>query len=202
MRSDVRFASQRRYDDGFVTVTALWRRHRTSIREFLTFGLIGGSGVLVNMAVFALANNIAHHVFGSSEYDRFITFSGTDWSIRNYLVYSVIAFLAANVYNFVLNRYVTFKTEHRAPFLKEYVPFLLVGSVAQVVALIILQLLLNRNSPLYLSADFFVDGSPFWRRRVYWANLIAIVIVMPVNFVVNKVWTFRAVRRRHAETAQ
>lgn len=182
-----------------MSLTALWRRHRTSVREFITFGVIGGSGVVVNMAVFALANNVAIHLFGSHEYDRFISFPGADLGIRNYLVYAVLAFLAANFYNFVLNRYITFTGHQRAPFLKEYLPFLLVGSVAQVAGLVILQLLMNRDSPLYLSADFFVDGSPFWRRRAYWANLIAIIIVMPVNFVVNKVWTFRAVRRRHAE---
>lgn len=154
------------------------------------------------MAVFAVANNVAIHGFGSHEYDRFLMIPGTDWSFRNYLLYAVIAFLAANLYNFVLNRHITFTGERRAPFLKEYLPFLVVGSVAQVVALVILQLLLNRNSPVYLSADFFVDGSPFWQRRAYWANLFAIIIVMPVNFVVNKLWTFRAVRRRHAASVE
>ncbi|MFV0451376.1 MAG: GtrA family protein [Propioniciclava sp.] len=189
-----------RYALGFVTFSSLWRRYRSSLREFITFGLIGGSGVLVNMAVFALANNIAIHAFGSNEYDRFLSFPGTDWSIRNYLVYAMVAFLAANLYNFVLNRYITFRGDHRAPFIKEYVPFLIVGSVAQLAALVMLQLLLNRNSPIYLGADLFVDGSPFWRRRAYWANLMAIIVVMPVNFVANKLWTFRAVRRLHARS--
>lgn len=184
-----------------MTLSALWRRYRTSVREFLSFGMIGGSGVLVNMAVFALANNIAIHVFGSHEYDRFIVFPGTDWSIRNYLVYATLAFLVANLYNFVLNRHLTFRGDGRAPFLKEYLPFLIVGSIAQLAALVMLQLLLNRGSPLYLGADFFVDGSPFWRRRAYWANLIAIIVVMPVNFVVNKLWTFRSVRRQYARSA-
>ncbi|MFV0406817.1 MAG: GtrA family protein [Propioniciclava sp.] len=179
-------------------LTALWRRYRNSLGEFLTFGLIGGSGVLVNMAAFALANNVGFHGFGRDEYDKFISFAGTDWSIRNYLVYAVIAFLSANLYNFVLNRHLNFRREHRAPFVKEYGPFLLVGSSAQLVALVILQLLLNHGSPLYLDGAFFVDGSPFWRRRAYWANLMAIIVVMPVNFLVNKLWTFRAVRRRHA----
>lgn len=181
-------------------VQSFWSRWGNSAREFVSFGLIGGSGVLVNMVVYVLANQVAIHGFGSDEYGRFLTIPvpGEDWSIRNYLVYSVIAFLVANLYNFVLNRHLTFRGEGRAPFAKEYLPFLVVGSIAQLAGLVILQLLLNRESPLYLSADFFVDGSPFWQRRAYWANLIQIVLVMPINFVVNKLWTFRAVRRRHA----
>ena len=74
------------------------------------------------------------------------------------------------------------------------IPFLLVGSLAQLAGIVILQLLMNTGSPLYLDHEFFVDGEPFWRRRVYWAQFIQILLVMPVNFVVNKVWTFRAVR--------
>ena len=75
---------------------------------------------------------------------------------------------------------------------------MLVGSVAQVLGLLILLALRNPQSPFYLASDFFVDDSPFWRRRLYWAQMIQIVLVMPINFVVNKLWTFRAVRNRHA----
>lgn len=178
--------------------SALLARYGNSLREFLKFGLIGGSGVAVNMVVFALANQVAIHGFGSHEYDAFIAIPGTDRAIRNYIVYSVVAFLAANLYNFVLNRHWTFKHGTKAPFLKEYLPFLLVGGIAQVLGIVILQLLMNPSSPLYLAHDFFVNGEPFWRRRVYWAQFIQIVVVMPINFVVNKLWTFRAVRHKHA----
>lgn len=195
-----------------MTAADLYHRYRVSLGQFLTFGLIGGSGVLVNMLVFALANNVAYHVFGSHEYDRFWSIPGTSFAIRNYLVHSVIAFVVANLYNFLLNRHWTFRAEGgRAPFLQEYGPFLLVGSIAQLLGLVILLLLMNPSSPLFLSSDFFVPAidpltqqpedtvGPFWRKRAYWAQFIQIVCVMPINFVVNKLWTFRAVRRRHAE---
>ncbi|SDB91448.1 Putative flippase GtrA (transmembrane translocase of bactoprenol-linked glucose) [Raineyella antarctica] len=180
------------------SVSQVLHRYRNALREFASFGVIGGSGVLVNMVVFAGANNVAIHVFNSHEYDSFVGIPGTDFAIRNYIVYNVVAFLFANVYNFVLNRHLTFRHGQRAPFLKEYGPFLLVGAVAQVMGIVILQLLMNRTSPLYLHNSFFVDGEPFWRRRVYWAQFIQILVVMPINFVVNKVWTFRVVRQRHA----
>ncbi len=57
----------------------------------------------------------------------------------------------------------------------------------------------NPTSPFYLPQPwFFTDDGPGLQARVYWAQLIQIVLVMPINFVVNKLWTFRAVRRRHA----
>lgn len=170
------------------------------MKEFVKFGLIGGSGVGLNLLVFAGCNNVAIHFFGSHEYDAFLRFPGTDWSVRNYIVYNVIAFLVANLFNFVLNRYWTFKHGMRAPFVKEYWPFLAVGFLANLLGIVILQLLMNKGSPLYLSSGFFTDGSPFWQRRVYWAQLIEIIVVMPINFLVNKLWTFRHVRNRHAES--
>ena len=33
--------------------------------------------------------------------------------------------------------------------------------------------------------------------REYWSQLLTILITMPINFIVNKLWTFRAVRNRH-----
>ena len=34
--------------------------------------------------------------------------------------------------------------------------------------------------------------------REYWAQLFTIVITTPINFIANKLWTFRHVRNRHA----
>ena len=54
-------------------------------------------------------------------------------------------------------------------------------------------LLMNPTSPLELSPRIF-DSSTGVRNQLYWANLIGIFVAMPVNFVVNKLWTFKAVR--------
>ncbi|HBX82835.1 MAG: GtrA family protein [Propionibacteriaceae bacterium] len=180
------------------TLTDLYDRYGNSLRQFIKFGLIGGSGIVVNLVVVALCNNLAIHLFDSHEYDAFLRFPGTNLAIRNYIVYAIIAFLVANTYNFVLNRHWTFRHGVKAPFMKEFWPFLLVGSVAAAIGLVLLQLLMNPGSPLYLGSSFFVDGEPFWRRRVYWAQLIQVVVVMPINFIVNKLWTFRHVRDKHA----
>ena len=52
-------------------------------------------------------------------------------------------------------------------------------------------------SPLGLSPEFFDDSTGF-RTRLYWAQLITIAVVTPVSFVLNKIWTFSAVRGKKA----
>lgn len=175
-------------------------RYDNTARQFLKFGLIGGAGVLVNLLTVGIAHNIGFHGFGVEDKDPFIPIPGTERAIRYYILYAGIAFLVANLFNFLLNRHWTFKGHHGAPapFMKEFVPFLAVGSVAQVIGFVILFLLRNEHSPFFLSHPFFTENGPLWTKRLYWAQLIQIVCVMPINFVVNKLWTFRFVRNRHA----
>lgn len=177
----------------------LWTRYGTALVQFLKFGLIGGAGVLVNQGVFVAANVFMRDVFGVGSNEPFLNLFGTQYHIRFFHVFSVVAFLVANMFNFILNRYWTFRASARAPFLREYAPFLLVGSAATVVGLMILTWLMKSDWPL---SNAFFDGSTGLRTKVYWANLIQIALVMPVNFVFNKLWTFQSVRKRHAEAAE
>jgi putative flippase GtrA len=108
-------------------------------------------------------------------------------------VFSTIAFLVANVWNFQLNRRWTFRSAAHASWLKEYLPFLAVGMLGQLVGLGILTLLMHPGSVFALSPQFFDDSTGF-RTRLYWAQLITIAVVTPLSFVLNKVWTFSAVR--------
>ena len=180
---------------------ALYSRYRNSLRQFLQFGFIGALGVIVNMATVAVAHNVGFHAFGVQDSSPFWPIPGTPYAVRYYLVYAGLAFLVANLFNFVWNRHWTFRDQgERAPFAKEFFPFLLVGTVAQVVGFVILVLLRNPSSPFHLSHPFFTDDGAAFTKRLYWAQLIQIVLVMPINFVVNKLWTFRAVRRRHTES--
>ena len=52
---------------------------------------------------------------------------------------------------------------------------------------------MDERSPLGLPTSL-LDGSSGFRSRIYWANLIMIVFTIPVSFLLNKFWTFRAVR--------
>lgn len=181
---------------------SLWSRWGNSIREFIKFGLIGGSGVLVNLLTTLVAHNLVFHTVGLIDDHSVWNIPSTRYSVRLYHLYALLAFLIANLYNFILNRHWTFKHGTKAPFFKEFLPFLAVGLVAQGVGLIILTLLRNPTSPLYLPDPWFTNDGPIWTKRLYWAQLIQVILVMPINFVVNKLWTFRAIRRKHAESIQ
>ncbi len=174
----------------------LYARHRHSLVQFFRFGLVGGVGVVVNQGVLVLSNVIGRDMVGVRAGGVFLDLPFTDLNVRNYHVYVMIAFLVANLANFVLNRYWTFRSENRASFWHEYWPFLLVGLGAQMVGLVLITALMHPDSPIGLPSDIF-DDSTGLRTKLYWANLITIACVTPVNFVLNKLWTFRAVRARH-----
>jgi putative flippase GtrA len=171
----------------------LFVRHGHNWRLLFRFGLVGGSGVFVNM----LAVIICHKT-GPNENGVFFDLPLTDFNVRWYHVYSTIAFLAANLWNFQLNRRFTFRSAAHSGWFREYFPFLAVGMLGQAVGLGILTLLMHPHSIFSLSTTFFDDSTGFstW---LYWAQLITIAIVTPLSFVLNKIWTFSAVRRLDQE---
>ncbi|OYO09758.1 polysaccharide synthesis protein GtrA [Enemella evansiae] len=132
--------------------------------------------------------------------DVFLALPYGDFNIRWYHVFNIVAFLVANVWNFQLNRSWTFKSGRHAGWWREFFPFLAVGSVSAIVGLVLVTLLRNPTSPLHLPMSIF-DSSSGLRDPKYWAQLISVFFTMPINFVVNKLWTFRAVRgkRLHPE---
>ena len=169
----------------------LFVRHRHNWVLLARFGLVGASGVLVNMATL-----IAVKKLGPAEHLAILPVPLTEYNVRWYHVYSTIAFLVANVWNFQLNRTWTFRTTRHASWLHEYLPFLAVGFLGQVVGLALLTLLMHPDSVLHLPESVF-DNSTGFRTALYWAQLIVIAVVTPVSFVLNKLWTFAAVRTHH-----
>ena len=170
----------------------LFVRHGHNWILLLRFGLVGGSGVLVNLLTIVLCNKI-----GPDENGIFLGLPLTDFNVRWYHAFSTIAFVIANLWNFQLNRLYTFRSAKHAGWLREYFPFLAVGVLGQVVGLAILTLLMHPGSFLSLSPVFF-DDSTGLRTRLYWAQLITIAVTTPLSFVLNKLWTFSSVRSRPA----
>lgn len=159
---------------------------RTGLRQLVKFGIVGGSGVAVNLVVVIACNKIgpdAHGIAVDLPWSRF--------NIRNYHLYATLAFAAANVWNFQLNRSWTFRTSKHATWVSEYWPFLVTGLVGLVVNLAVLTTLLHPGSWFALPTNVF-DDSTGLRTRLYWGQLIAVVLVTPVSFLVNKYWTFTA----------
>jgi putative flippase GtrA len=167
---------------------ALMSRHRRNVGLLVRFGVVGASGVLVNLLTLVVLRRYGPHFD-----DAVIALGSSGFNLRWYHVYSTIAFLVANLSNFQLNRTWTFKSNLAAPWWREYWPFLAVGLMCQVLGLALLTLLMHPDSAISLPRDVFDDSSGL-RNRLYWSQLIVITVVTPLSFVINKLWTFAAVR--------
>jgi len=162
-----------------------------SLRQFLKFGIVGGSGVLVNLLVVIICKKVYPH------YETpLLSLAGTPWNIRVYHLYATFAFVVANVWNYQLNRMWTFRSAHHRGWLRGFFPFLAAGLAAFVVNLVVQTLLINPTSPVALSREFF-DDSTGLRTRLYWASLIGTVVATPMNFLLNKLWVFAGIRAKN-----
>jgi putative flippase GtrA len=168
-------------------------RHRRNFILLARFAVVGLSGVVVNMLVLIVAYKL-----GPAHEEAIVGLPFSDFNIRWYHVWSTIAFLVANLWNFQLNRSWAFQTAQHSSWGKEYWPFLAVGALGQAIGLLLLTALMHPGSPIALSPSVFDDSTGF-RTRLYWAQLIVIGLVTPLSFVLNKVWTFNAVRALHRQ---
>ncbi len=161
------------------------------VRQFIRFGIVGASGVVVNLVVTWAMTQLN----GGVQHDNRLLFHlGAGYAIRFTALVWIVAFLIANLWNFQINRMWTFKRDNPRSWWLEAWEFFLVGAVAAFIGLIIKILLTNPTSPIYLPDPPFNDSEGL-RARAYWAQLIAIFLTMPINYLVNKVWTFR-IRRQ------
>lgn len=169
--------------------------HDGAMRQFLRFGIVGGSGVFVNFAVLIVVRRVFDGAFAILPDDPFLNLLGSQFHIRWYHVFLTIAFLVANTWNYQLNRWWTFKGSFTPTWWRGYLAFLATGVGALIVNLLVATTLMNANSPFALPTDIF-DDSTGLRTRIYWANLIGTFVSMPVNFILNKLWAFRKPKSR------
>jgi putative flippase GtrA len=121
--------------------------------QLVRFGIVGGIGFAVNLAVYAL----------------FVHPIGADYHVA-----AVAAWLVAVVNNFALNRHWTFDArDGRARF--QAIRFLVVSLAAFGVSLLLLTL--------------FVEAAGIAKIP---AQALAVATSMPLNFLGNKLWSFRA----------
>jgi len=127
---------------------ALRRRHNWE--QLAKFGVVGGTGYLVNLGVYALlVRNAGVH----------------------YIPAAVISFAVAVTNNYTWNRMWTFRHQ-RGHIAYQGLRFLIVSLVT-----------LGANvAILFVLAQTGLDKIP--------AQAIAIVLVMPLNFLGNKLWSF------------
>jgi putative flippase GtrA len=127
------------------------RARRDDWQQLLRFCVVGGTGYLVNLAVFsALVYGVdAHHT-----------------------VAALGAFAVAWTSNFVVNKFWTFR-RHGLSALQQGVRYLAVSLVALGLNLVLLEVLVRAGTPEVLG------------------QAVAIAAVMPVNFLLNRRWSFR-----------
>lgn len=167
------------------------------------FGIVGGSGTLVNLFVTFVSKKIAGWTAGISEHDVFFNLFGTEYNLRWYTVFLTVAFLVANTWNYQFNRSWIFRGYPHPRWWRGFFPFLCTGIGAFIVSQAVMPLLMNPNSPIALPSGVFDDSTGF-RTKFYWASMISIMAAMPVNFLINKFWIFRkrpVVAVEHTEPA-
>jgi len=175
-------------------IRRLLARHRDSLGQLVKFSLVGISGVVVNLLVAYAAKRVAPLIWASAhEENVWWPIPGTQFSIRWYMVFSMVAFVVANLSNYQLNRMWSFRSQHHAGWFRELGPFFLVGLVAQCLGMVLEFGLMHPGSPIGLPSSVF-DNSTGLRTKWYWAHLIMICVTIPISFLLNKFWTFRAIR--------
>ena len=126
-------------------------RRGANWRQLLQFCVVGATGYVVNLTVFAILVHV------------------TD---LHYAVAAVGSFLVAVTNNYLLNRLWTFRDE-RGSMVWQGARFLAVSVAALGANLVVLTALVSAGVAEVV------------------AQAIAIVLVTPVNFVGNKLWSFR-----------
>jgi dolichol-phosphate mannosyltransferase len=119
--------------------------------QLAKFCVVGGSGYVVNLAVYVAL---------------------LKWAGFHYLGAAVISFVVAVSNNYWWNRHWTFR-DQRGHFAYQGMRFLVVSVLALAANLVVLRVLVELGLGKIL------------------AQAIAIVLVTPVNFVGNKLWSFR-----------
>jgi putative flippase GtrA len=126
-------------------------RQRHNWEQLLKFCLVGASGYVVNLAIYALLLNAAN---------------------VHYAPAATASFLAAATSNYMLNRHWTFRAQ-RGRVGVQGARFLVVSTVVYLANLGLLSILVSAGVGKIVG------------------QAMAIVLVTPLNFVGNKLWSFR-----------
>jgi dolichol-phosphate mannosyltransferase len=126
-------------------------RARRNWVQLARFCVVGASGYVVNLAVYALLLN---------------------WANFHYVAAATCSFLVAATSNYTLNRLWTFR-DQRGHVAVQGVRFFIVSAVVYAANLGVLSVLVAAGAGKIV------------------AQAVAIVIVTPLNFLGNKLWSFR-----------
>jgi dolichol-phosphate mannosyltransferase len=133
---------------------------RENILNFriLKFGVVGGSGVVVNMGLLYVL---------------------TAYANIDYMIASIVAIETSIITNFLLNNYWTWQNQPDKTFSLKIVQYHISVGIAAILANWLLLVFLTEVVGIYYMIS----------------NLIGIAAGTTLNFVINDIWTFRALYR-------
>ena len=148
-------------------------RMRRNAKQFVRFALVGASGVIVNLAVFVLVLAIWGHATGHPlSLANLISRDVGHLSRWADLTANGAGFAVSVLSNYALNRRWTFRSTRAVG--GELPKFVLVSVIAYA----------GQLGVFWVGMDHLVLGRTL-------SQLVAIACVMPLNFVANKLWSFR-----------
>ena len=107
---------------------------KTSVLEFVKFGIVGAIGTIVNLGILYLFTDI--------------------FSIY-YIISEIIAFIASSLNNFVLDKIWTFGENFQDQVVKKYSKFIIICLMSLILNIIILFILVEYFEIWYILAEFF-----------------------------------------------
>jgi putative flippase GtrA len=151
---------------------------RADAVQFVKFALVGASGVVVNVAVFsatllvwlALTGHIHSGADLTDSLSGLVTKSTQEIPSAVDYVANALGFAVSVMTNYYLNRRWTFRSTGRVA--TELPKFVTVSIAAYAANLVVFTLARTQLGPIV-------------------SQLVAIAVVMPINYVANKLWSFR-----------
>lgn len=110
-----------------------------------------------------------------------ILYSLTEFLGIYYIISAVIGFIVAGTHNFTLNKVWTFKEKLKDKYFKEYFYFFSVSIFSYALSILILYLLTEFAGIFYMLSQ-----------------IIALITGGSLNFVFNKIYTFRARKKKES----
>ncbi|WP_165024085.1 GtrA family protein [Dysgonomonas sp. ZJ279] len=143
-----------------------------SFRQLIKYGMVGVVGLIIDMSIYyLLVNKFAVHYAFSPHISNLL---GGNMSVLmlNILISNIISQTLAVINNFVLNSYFTFKVTDNK--IKRFFSFVGIACIGMVVSSVLLTLFIG-----VIGLNNMV------------AKVFAVLIVAMMQFVINKLFTFR-----------
>lgn len=144
-------------------------------RELVKYGLVGLVGLVIDLGIYyLLVDKYAVQYSASAFFAKLLSFVGGSLSLRtiDILISNIISSTLAVVNNFILNSYFTFKVTDKK--FKRFSSFAGIAAMGMVVSTMLLTL--------------FIDVLHMGEMP---AKAIAVFFVAMMQFIINKLFTFR-----------